>query len=595
MSRGGSKADLTYLTPMDASEKPWRKMAFEDAEKKRKAAKRAGHKKSAHDKKKPAAEERPDHYRMIGLSQLRWQATEKQIKDAYRRACLVYHPDKCMAEAEDDEEKQQIEEYFKRVQLANEVLSDKAKRRVFDSTEEDIDDSLPRNCDVSDFFDVFGAAFKRQSRFSEKRNPPQLGGPDDDEESVKKFYDFWYGFKSWREFPHEDEWDLAEAECREDRRWMERNNAKMREKGKKYERERIRDFVERAEAIDPRMEKMRARERDAREAAKAEKRRAREEVEAAKVAAEEAAKAADAAAVDATKSAKKKKEEERKKLQKERKRLRMLASSEYANPPYAGDRIEELCSTLNLNYLRRLCALIEEAGPSSAASVVEAQAAKVLDSSDMADLDAVENVPEAPATPSTPAPAPAPEYTTLAAAPVTPVPVAAAPAVVSSNPGVGWTDEEMRKLDKALMRFPSGTSKRWEKVTAMVGTRPQDDVIAVGKMREESGGGNASASQGHVIKEKHMKNVSIGDAPSVRDDGVEVAAEEESEDADADSASAEKPWTAAETSALIKAMRAFPNGTPSRWEKVAEGVPGRSKAECMKHFTNLRSKVRGKK
>lgn len=41
-------------------------------------------------------------------------------------------------------------------------------------------------------------------------------------EYVDKFYDFWFTFKSWRVFPHEDEEDVEQAEFREQRRWIER-------------------------------------------------------------------------------------------------------------------------------------------------------------------------------------------------------------------------------------------------------------------------------------------------------------------------------------------------------------------------------------
>lgn len=47
---------------------------------------------------------------------------------------------------------------------------------------------------------------------------PDLGGADTEWETVKEFYDFWYGFKSWREFPHPDEEDLEQAESRDERR-----------------------------------------------------------------------------------------------------------------------------------------------------------------------------------------------------------------------------------------------------------------------------------------------------------------------------------------------------------------------------------------
>ncbi len=39
---------------------------------------------------------------------------------------------------------------------------------------------------------------------------------------VNAFYDFWYTFKSWREFPHPDEEDVEGAESREHKRWIDR-------------------------------------------------------------------------------------------------------------------------------------------------------------------------------------------------------------------------------------------------------------------------------------------------------------------------------------------------------------------------------------
>ena len=76
-----------------------------------------------------------------------------------------------------------------------------------DDSVDDFDDSLPDSCQPKDFFTVFGAAFKRQSRWSENKPVPDLGIEAEEYEAVAKFYDFWYGFKSWREFPHPDEDD----------------------------------------------------------------------------------------------------------------------------------------------------------------------------------------------------------------------------------------------------------------------------------------------------------------------------------------------------------------------------------------------------
>ena len=66
---------------------------------------------------------------------------------------------------------------------------------------------------------VFGPAFRRNTRWSVVTPVPGLGEEGAPWEEVDRFYDFWFQFKSWREFPHPDEEDLEHAECREERRW----------------------------------------------------------------------------------------------------------------------------------------------------------------------------------------------------------------------------------------------------------------------------------------------------------------------------------------------------------------------------------------
>lgn len=69
-------------------------------------------------------------------------------------------------------------------------------------------------CDVQ----VFGPAFRRNSRWSVHTPVPTVGDEQTSWEEVDSFYDFWFQFKSWREFPHPDEEDLEQAECREEKR-----------------------------------------------------------------------------------------------------------------------------------------------------------------------------------------------------------------------------------------------------------------------------------------------------------------------------------------------------------------------------------------
>ena len=208
--------------------------------------KEARAKKSTKDGKKGKKKKRIDLYELLGLQNLRWTATDKQIRDAYKRAALEHHPDKVASAARQREneadaaegagggggedggggggfDQDAAEAKFKLVQEAYETLSDPARRREFDSTDW-FDDSLPTECGEEEgaFFAAFAPAFKRQARWSAAPGGadavPELGGADAPWEQVDKFYDFWFAFKSWREFPHEDEEDVEGAESREEKR-----------------------------------------------------------------------------------------------------------------------------------------------------------------------------------------------------------------------------------------------------------------------------------------------------------------------------------------------------------------------------------------
>lgn len=62
-----------------------------------------------------------DYYKTLGLTKT---ATDDEIKKAYRKLALKYHPDKNKSPL--------AEEKFKEIAEAYEVLSDKKKREVYD-------------------------------------------------------------------------------------------------------------------------------------------------------------------------------------------------------------------------------------------------------------------------------------------------------------------------------------------------------------------------------------------------------------------------------------------------------------------------------
>jgi DnaJ family protein C protein 7 len=75
--------------------------------------------------------QRKDYYKILGIEK---DATEQQIKKAYRKLAIVHHPDKNPGDEE-------AAERFKEIQEAHETLSDEQKRERYDSGADLVDPS----------------------------------------------------------------------------------------------------------------------------------------------------------------------------------------------------------------------------------------------------------------------------------------------------------------------------------------------------------------------------------------------------------------------------------------------------------------------
>lgn len=223
-----------------------------------------------------------DHYLVLGLQNLRYKASEDDIKRAHRRKALRHHPDKRGKTSVDLES-----DYYACITRAIEILGDPVKRRSFDSVDPTFDETIPNSIKHSKleqnpnlFFKTFGDAFRLNSRWSNKNYVPEIGDLYTPRQQVERFYEFWYDFQSWREFSYLDEEDKEKGENRDERRWLDRQNKATRLQRKKMENQRIRQLVDNAYSCDPRVAKFRDEDKQRKiDSKKAKQAEARERVE----------------------------------------------------------------------------------------------------------------------------------------------------------------------------------------------------------------------------------------------------------------------------------------------------------------------------
>ncbi|KAJ8933163.1 hypothetical protein NQ314_014170 [Rhamnusium bicolor] len=487
-----------------------------------------------------------DHYKVLGIPDLRFKATDDIIKTAYRKKVLKHHPDKRKAQGE---EIKADDDYFTCITMAYETLGNVNRRRAYDSVDPEFDNNVPTSSDLKkDFYEVFSYYFHLNSRWSEKPRVPKLGNAESSRDEVENFYSFWYEFKSWREYSYEDEEDKDKCQDRDERRYVDKLNKAERLRKKKEEMSRIRQLVDLAYNNDPRIAKFKQDDKERKLAAK----RAKQT--------KEQADAAERARIEAKRQ---EREAQKKAIKKERKTLRDMCKS---NSYYADSNeqslthmtaLEAMCERLSLNELEELNRNIRNNGKSAFLRALEENEMRE-EKERLAVLDAAKqknNVDNK------------------------------VPPVVKVAPE--WNEDNIQLLVKAFSQKP-----RICKIQIFQKNNLKDSA-------NKQAFDNFKKDKKNVLNidetgiSKKLDSVTLnGDSDIKQTNAVKKVASNTDIKAPTKT---EAPWTTSEQQLLEQALKTYPASTPERWDRIAECIPNRTKKECMKRYKELVETVKAKK
>ncbi|OAD56790.1 DnaJ like protein subfamily C member 21 [Eufriesea mexicana] len=204
------------------------------------------------------------HYEVLEIPR---NASDDNIKKAYKRLALKWHPDKNLNNPEE------AKEQFQLIQQAWEVLSDPNERTWYDNHREAIlkggigkdykDDSIDLfqyfspTCfkgygdDEKGFYTVYRNVFEKLTaedmEFTKEEDFEEVPGFGDSqssyEEVVHNFYAYWQSYNTKRSFTWLDAYDVRDAPNRRIARLIGKENKKIRDKAKKERNEQIRNLI----------------------------------------------------------------------------------------------------------------------------------------------------------------------------------------------------------------------------------------------------------------------------------------------------------------------------------------------------------------
>lgn len=536
-----------------------------------------------------------NHYEILNIPEY---ASRDDVKKAYRKASLKYHPDKT-GRGENDY-------VFLAVKAAHDTLYDPEKRQAYDSTTMPFDDWIPAGGQTyteEDFFATFTPVFQRNLRFDSNLRPehsgnnnnnkkgrkpsatngtktssasaPSLGNNDTPIEQVQEFYSYWTHFDSWRDFSQiaaeELQIEMDGVESRYEKRWLQKEIDKRAKQLKRKELARIQTLVERAMEADPRLR----RDRQARQAAKEEAARLRQEKIELEKKLEDERKKAEEEELEREKERKaeekQQREIEKKMIRKERQTLRRMASSSFTE---LSDEIpddlwkdaydmnvdvELLCTSLSLEELRVLNKDLEQK-----------RGALEMLLSVQKRVESVKSGQEPQAT----KPATKDENEVRKLADCT------RDKSISNN--LPWTKEDLSALAKGVKKYPPGGAMRWEQIAMFVNNlckpeTPRTKEECIEKYNAVTRGVKLASVNTNVSNETPDTSTNV-DPPKGVDETDDV-------------------WTPEQDLQLQEGLSKFPATMDKneRWASIAKLVSGKSKKQCVQRFKAIRELLQSRK
>jgi DnaJ family protein C protein 2 len=507
-----------------------------------------------------------DHYKVLGLSKLRYRATPGQIKTAYRQKVLRYHPDK-------GKYKEQLgaqgNDAFSCIQKAYELMCEEDKRRSYDSIDPDFDEEIPESSQISakNFFTKLGPVFEKNARFSKVQPAPLLGDEKSSRSDVEHFYDFWFSFPSWREFSYLDAEDKSKGEDRYERREIEKQNKIEREKLRKQDLKRLSNLIQLAYDKDPRIvifkNEDKQKKQDEKERKRLEKQKREDEKRAVELEEERKKAEEEEKAKEEKKKVDKARQAEKKITTGKRKKLREIATNAHYWTKENGPKL------VVMEHIERICIAatneqLDEVAEKLAGLSVYDEVVEVLNNTAKKDTAAQKSAKKENTEPKT-----AKES--------------------------GWTDEQISLLVKAANVFPAGTSRRWAQVTSYINDHHRDGVPKtekeVIKQAKAQAAQVVAPSDASKTQGQKQTNISSTGEATVLYDSAATATTPAAADSNGIPLD---DWSVEEQINFENALKSIPAADPKRWEKIGEAT-GKTKKECIQRYKKIVEMLKARK